>query len=67
MRMVCGAYAIGGGLLADVVEDDLGPSAAVQDDPCRRDQQVADARRGRCGQRNERRYQGSAEGEAGNQ
>ena len=35
--------AVGRGLVADIVEDHLRALAAVEDDPGRRDQQVADA------------------------
>ena len=34
--------AVGRDVVADIVEDDLGPAAPVEDDPRRRDQQVAD-------------------------
>ena len=34
--------AVGGDVVTDVVEDDLGPTPAVQDNPRRRDEKVAD-------------------------
>ena len=47
--------AIGRGLLADIVEDDLGALAAVEHDPRRSDEQVADAGLGRRRQSEQRR------------
>ena len=47
--------AIGRRLLADIVEDDLGALAAVEDDPGRSDEQVANAsERGRGGEEKRR-------------
>ena len=57
-------HAIGRRLLADVVEDDLGALAAVEHDPRRRDEQIADPRPGgRRSARKAARRQGGAQSE----